>query len=364
MTAFSHFPTIECSNEKSIMEDLALNHEAPPRLGEIRVAPLCHIPDLLREFGVEPADFLVRLGVSEYIFEDPDNTILYTTMGSLLKECAHETDCPHFGLLLGQRSDASALGAAGYLLSNSTDVSAALNQLVLNYDLSDRGGTPFLKIYANVSLLGYEIYSVGIEGSNIIIDIAIAIGCNIMKSLCGPKWVPLEVNFRHEVPKDISAYRRFYHCPIHFGAENNALLFRSDDLKVSLKNSDPLKRHHFTQQVVNIRQRSEQDFKSKAYAALVAQLGSDQCTLETLARYFSIHPRTLNRRLKDAGTSFREMLNHGRHALACQLLRDTNNSIVAISSILGFTTVSAFSRSFSQREGIPPAKWRSSNRHV
>ena len=71
-----------------------------------------------------------------------------------------------------------------------------------------------------------------------------------------------------------------------------------------------------------------------------------------------LHPRTLNRRLQEAGTSFRELHRTVRHELACQLLRDTGSSIPAIATLLGYSGSNAFVRAFAQWEAVPPATWR------
>jgi arylsulfatase A-like enzyme len=46
-------------------------------------------------------------------------------------------------------------------------------------------------------------------------------------------------------------------------------------------------------------------------------------SLEQMAALFSLHPRTLNRRLQAEGTSFRTLLDESRYRIARQLLRDT-----------------------------------------
>ncbi|SBT03490.1 DNA-binding domain-containing protein, AraC-type [Candidatus Accumulibacter aalborgensis] len=297
---------------------------------------------------------------SESVFDNPERTIAFATLGKLFKACARETTCPHFGLLVGQRSDASALGAAGFLMRNAPDVITALNELVSNFDLHNRGATPFLEVSDETSLLGYQIYHRGVEGSDQISDGAMAIGWNIMRTLCGPEWLPAEIHFRHDRPEDVGAYRRFFQAPLRFNAAHSALAFRTTWLTRKVCLADPLLRRHFLQYVSEIRRHSRQDFRDKAHGALLLLISSNRCSLEELARHFSMHPRTLNRRLKDSGTSFRDLYNAARHDTARQLLRDTVSSIDAIAGLLGYSGASAFNRAFAQWEGVPPATWRKS----
>ncbi|MBL8416565.1 MAG: AraC family transcriptional regulator [Propionivibrio sp.] len=324
----------------------------------VRVGPISAIPDLLREFGVAPDRLLSQFDLTERIFENPDNTIPFPIMGSLFMACVRATACLHFGLLTGQRSAASELGAAGFLVNNAPDVMTALNDLVSNFDLQDRGSTPFLEVSDKTSLLGYEIYHRGIAGSDQISDGAMAIGWNIMRALCGSEWLPLEVHFRHDLPEDVGVYQRFFQSPLRFNAARTALVFRSTWLTRKVRLADPLLRHHFLRHVSEMRRYSNEDFRDRAYRDLLLLIGANRCSLEQLSRHFSMHPRTLNRRLKEAGTSFRDLHNEARHATACQLLRDTMSSIEAIAVLLGYSGTSAFNRAFAHWEGVPPATWR------
>ena len=53
----------------------------------------------------------------------------FATLCKLLGRCALLTGCPHFGLLVGQRCNASNLGPVGVLARNAPDVHGALQAL-------------------------------------------------------------------------------------------------------------------------------------------------------------------------------------------------------------------------------------------
>jgi AraC-like DNA-binding protein len=334
-----------------------------PQKGEIRIAPICVVPELLREFGVAPGPLLKAFGLSEDYFRHPDNTISYELMGRIVTASARATGCAHFGLLIGQRGNASTLGAPGFLLRNAPDVVTALNEVITNIDLHDRGAAPFIEVGDKTTVLGYTIHLPGIEGAEQIGDAAVAIMWNIMRSLCGPAWQPLEVCFRRDAPADLGAYHRFFsQAPLRFNAPHNALVFSTAWLARPVQHADPALRQHLLQHIEDMRRYSNRDFREKAYQALIFLLGSQRCTLDELAGHFSMHQRTLNRRLKDSGTSFRELYAEARHQTARQLLYDTRSSIETIASLLGYSDVTAFNRAFSRWEGDPPAKWRRRSR--
>ena len=329
-----------------------------PQKGEIRVAPIGATPQLLRDLGVAPGPLLKTFGLNEDFFRHPDNPISFQLVGRLLKACAQATGCPHFGLLLGQQGNASVLGAPGFLLRNAPDVATALHEAIVNLDVHDRGATPFMEVGDEITVLGYAIHQPNIEGASQVGDTALAIIWNIMRGLCGSEWLPLEVRLRRDKPDDVGVYRRFFQVPLRFNAPQNALTFSSAWLTRPVHLADPALRQHFLEHIQNMRRFLDLDFRDKAYQALLLLIGAQRCTLEELAAHFSMHQRTLNRRLRDSGTSFRELHNEARHQTARQLLSDTRSSIETIASLLGYSGATAFNRAFTQWEGTPPAQWR------
>lgn len=331
---------------------------APPRAGAIRLAPIAPLPAILREYGVAPRPLLAAHGLDEAAFADHDRPLAFTAIGALLVDAVRATACPHLGVLLGQRADASTLGAVGFLMASAPDVRTALAAMVANLDLHDRGAAPYLEIAGKAALLGYAIEVPGVAGSEIIYDTALAVGWNLLRGLCGSNWVPLEVRFRRPRPDNIEPYRRFFQCHLHFDAEHNAVVFSSDWLDAATRLADPVLHSHFRQHIDEMRRYTEADLVERMRKALVRLLETRRCSLAALADEFALHPRTLNRRLRDAGTSFRELQQSARHTLACQLLRDTRCTVPTIASLLGYSGPTAFTRAFVQWEGEPPAAWR------
>jgi AraC-like DNA-binding protein len=178
-----------------------------------------------------------------------------------------------------------------------------------------------------------------------------AIGRNIMLSLCGPTWKPMEVHFRHAPPDNVSPYRHFFQAPVVFNADRTALVFRADWLSAAVPGADSQLRRHFQDYVEAMSTRLERGFQDKVYASIQRLVVENRCSLEELAGKLALHPRTLNRRLQEAGTSFRALHNQARHDLAREMLRDTTSDVTTIASLLGYTSASAFVRAFAAPRG-------------
>ncbi|HWL84730.1 MAG TPA: helix-turn-helix transcriptional regulator, partial [Polyangiaceae bacterium] len=82
-------------------------------------------------------------------------------------------------------------------------------------------------------------------------------------------------------------------------------------------------------------------------------------TLSHIARGMRLSPRTLQRRLRDARTSFRDELDEVRRELAESYLRDPNWSIKAIALRLGYADRNGFERAFRKWCRATPTAFRS-----
>ncbi|GAB2541080.1 helix-turn-helix domain-containing protein [Nocardia heshunensis] len=82
--------------------------------------------------------------------------------------------------------------------------------------------------------------------------------------------------------------------------------------------------------------------------------------LEDVARRLAISPRTLQRRLQDRGTSWRDELDSARFEQATRLLRDTDLPVDTVAARLGYADARAFRRAFVRWNGLPPNAFRKS----
>jgi AraC-like DNA-binding protein len=80
--------------------------------------------------------------------------------------------------------------------------------------------------------------------------------------------------------------------------------------------------------------------------------------LEYFAEDYGMSARTLRRRLKQEGTSFRRVVEGIRRDLALRSLLKTKKSVSAIAEHLGYSETRAFTRAFMQWTGMTPKNYR------
>jgi len=341
----------------------ALDDEPPPVAeGFVRVDAITGIPALLRELGVAPVAFLADAGLDPRLFDDPMNEIPIAVLGRLLGRAVARTGCPHFGLLVGQRSGLASLGLVGLLTQNSPDVGSALHNLTAHQHLRDRGAVASLLVQCGVATLGYEVCQADVEWSDQIHDGAIAIAMNAMRALCGRGWRPTEVRFCHGKPADLRPFHRVFGAPLHFDAERTALVFPASWLGRRSSAADPSAYHRLRQRVEALESRAEGDLVADLRRMLRTLLLGGKGSVEEVAKRLELHRRTLNRRLQTRGTSLRRLVEKTRFEIARQLVEHTKMPLLEISAALGYADASAFTRAFRRWSGATPSAWREDHR--
>jgi AraC-like DNA-binding protein len=100
------------------------------------------------------------------------------------------------------------------------------------------------------------------------------------------------------------------------------------------------------------------DLRSQVMRLLRIMIISGRVSIEEVADQLTLHPRTLLRRLKSQGTTFRALLSATQLEVACQLLRGTRLGVTEVGMALGYAEPAAFTHAFERWTGVPPSQWR------
>lgn len=325
----------------------------------VRIGPLAPMPAVLQELGVDPAAVLGEVGFEPSYFRDPDLPVSYLALGRALAHAAAASRCEHFGLLVGMRSGPGSVGIPGHLMTLAPDVGAALGELQRYFALHDRGGGSIVfDVDEELCALGYAMVAPGVEGVDHIHDLALAVGCNMMRALCGPAWAPASVQLPRRRPRDAEAWRRFFGAPVAFDAPRCVMRFARRWLATPVPTADH-SLHGFVQRHADAAQAaSGVDPEAQVRALVRACIAEGGGHADQVARLLGVHRRTLNRRLAAAGTTFQQVREEALHAMSLQLLGATSMSVSAAANALGYADATAFIRAFRRWTGLTPARWR------
>jgi AraC-like DNA-binding protein len=333
----------------------------PP--GYIHLGVAKEIVPTLRDLGIEPDPVIREVGLDPRLFDDGANVIPFAALGRLLTLCVARTNCPHFGLLVGQRATILSLGLVGRLMLHSETVGDALRALVANLSIQNRGAVPSLTIGDDVALFTFSVYHRAVENADQISDGSIAVTVNALRTLCGSDWNPTEVLLPRASPTDPEPFQRHFRAPVRFNEEIAAIVLPVRDLDHRVPGADPLLRVMLEERIQHLKGAQGSEFTDDVRRLLRTRLTSTHCSADDIAHLLTIHRRTLSRHLKSSGMGYRSITNEIRFEIARQLLQDTQVSLAQVSAALGYSEASAFTRAFRRWSGQTPTAWRTDGHH-
>ncbi|MBL8583147.1 MAG: AraC family transcriptional regulator [Rhizobiaceae bacterium] len=323
-----------------------------------RVGPMCSVPAVAESFGHRIEPVLEAAGLPHDALNNPDNLLPFSKVGEILEAAARLCECPHFGLLVGARNDHKGLGPVGQLMAHAPTLGDAIIDFTSNQHRNSRGAVVYLMRVLDSYFFGYAIYNRFAEGSRHIYDLCAAIGVNTVRELAGPAAAPLEVLICHQPPGDRRPYRAILGPNVSFNQAQTALVLSPAHLKLPVLGADREMHAKLAARVAELRSMGTLDFASHVRHLLKPKLLLGQASREGIAKQVGTHVRTLQRRLREASTTYRELEQQMRFSVACELLEITDLQISDISAALDYASPSAFDRAFSRWTGLTPTNWR------
>jgi AraC-like DNA-binding protein len=194
------------------------------------------------------------------------------------------------------------------------------------------------------------------------VDVAFATIVELARRATGHAVNPLRVEYRRSGPHD-ERYRAYFQAHVIFGADADRLILDALDLDQPFPGHNPELIAMMTPVLGAALQELDQqaDIACLVVSSLKRSLPSGRPELKHVARDLGMSDRTLQRRITEAGTSFRDLLAEARRDLSQTLLANDAVQIDEIAFLLGYHDSSSFHRAFRDWEGVSPRRWRECN---
>lgn len=317
---------------------------------------------LLRSLdGIGQTDRLLSAhGLSRAQLADPYAAIPLARYVALFETAALALGDPLLGLKLGLAVRPADLGPLGLLFTAAPTPRAALSRFSELLAALQGGSQAALQRKGEFTAWTYRIDDSAIWPRRQDSEFSTAAIQGLLRAIAGPALRATEVQFEHDAPVSTSMHQRIFNATVRFGQPANRLIFANAALDRKLPSADPglalvLERH-----VADLMREPEADENLvQAVRRLIsAQLGQEKITIETLAAGLGLSPRTLQRRLGEAGTSVRQLLREHRLAMADLRMNSSSLSQSAIAEALGYADGTAFWRAFKSWTSTTPSAHR------
>jgi AraC-like DNA-binding protein len=191
------------------------------------------------------------------------------------------------------------------------------------------------------------------------VDALVGTYLRMCRSALGREYSPLSIELCRPEPAVLDDFHRLLRAPVRFAAEMNRLIFDAASIERPLETGNPeLARQNDAIAIRYLARIEHENVEARVREALRQRLEKREPSQEQIAEQLNMSPRTLQRKLGDAGTSFKEILDDTRHSLALAYLSETQHSISEVTYRLGFSSGSSFTRAFRRWTGRSPSDWR------
>ncbi len=263
------------------------------------------------------------------------------------------------GMRVGGRDVLLSMGMLGVAMRSSGTIADAV---ALGLELHQAAG----------SLLDLEIESFGAERAvrlterlpepELVAFLCEELLCSMVvlfRSLLGARWSPTCVELAYPAPSYSPEYRRFFGCPVRFGADANRMIFPAALL------AGRVSTHHEPTRAIAIeacRRLLDLDgTRPDVVVAVEALLNRNLRTplsMAEAAQHLHVTERTLRRQLTAAGESFSRVRDRVRARRATFLLRESATRIDVIAGEVGFGSAREFRRAYIRWTGQAPSTTR------
>jgi len=275
---------------------------------------------------------------------------LFLSASDLLKD-------PLLGIKAGQSAGLENFDVLGEALANlrekSLTLGHALHQVMTLERLVHRLGTSRIESDSGNIRLIWRAHFQQHKAARLVCESVLAGIIHLAEQLTGRLIPVMDVCFVHTRPVDYheAEYQQGFRSQCRFNQSSNSITIAADVLAWPLKNIA----HHSVADTA----------AGKVVDQVKSHIGKNLLNSPKLPQISAIlgqSERSLQRQLKQQGTSYQQLLADVRLHHAQDYLQYSNLSILQISQLLGFREQSSFNHFFLRGSGMSPKKWQEVNR--
>ena len=311
------------------------------------------------EQGLDREALLAASELSEDDLAEPDRRIAYSCISKLWTAILERRPDPDLGLEVGCRVHANEVGVLGYAMLHSSTLGSAIKRFVRFGRLVATN----LEAACEVEGGSWRLYSRRPSpnpGFRQPLDAASAGIVTTVREITQRQVDPVEVRFTYQRPDDLTELRSVFRSDLIFGEPGGSISFRAQDMELpTVKAEGQLSMYldRLAEQELAALPRAD-TFARRTGQLIWRRLSEGQPLIDEVASELGVSVRTLQRRLREEGTTYAEVIDLLRKHMSPTLLRDNSLAVYEVAYLLGYSDPSAFHRAFRRWHGTSPAEHR------
>lgn len=269
---------------------------------------------------------------------------------------------PGVGLEYGLARKILDLGLLGYAILSCRDIGSALDIVYRYHALTAEAYQVQLSTNDDSASIRLRIRPAFFEYKRVIAE-EFATGLWIVLSDLLPASTDrqlVRIDVDYPAPSYAARYSELLPCDIRFGRDQTAITFPAAWQQLPIQSADATIEQVCRAQCDALLQGmgTERQVVDDVWRLLLSVPSNRPPPLAEVAEAMMVSPRTLERRLLAAGTSFRSIQTDVRKSMAAQYVTLGSVSGEEIAYLLGYSQPSAFYRAFKDWFGMTPTQFR------
>ena len=296
-----------------------------------------------------------RAGMDPDSMRDPNARYPVSAMQRLWALAGTATEDPCFGLQVAQLWHPTTFHALGYSALASETLRDALVRAVRYSRVVTTGASLELQQDGAEVIVMVARQSTGRQVVSASLEAGLASIVILCREARGQRIDPLRVTLAQTHCGCVRGLQEFFGCPVQLGAADNSIVFSASDLDARLPTANPVLLRVNEQVLTHYAARLQSsELALRVQSKLIQLLPTGEVEQNAVARSLNLSLRSMQRKLRDEGTTFRQLADDTRRQLAEHYLKDSTLVISEIAYLLGFAEVSSFSRAFRRWTGHTP----------
>lgn len=326
----------------------------------IDVIPVRTHFDLLLGKGVPQKELERSLGFSREELDNNDLRIPYQNNIRMLRKGVELTE-PGMAVTLGTMASPEGTGILGQIMKNCRNMSEATAQFVRFQNLNHGVSSFKTRGEGGSSMLVHSFrYSIPEYDQRLLTELNFSSILTNIRKLLGAEFVPQEMRFSHAKPSYVAAYERHFRSPLKFDQDENAFVIDPKQFEIPISGSQPYMKNVLLEYAGELLGKLEaaRRFQDEVRRVIAELLPEGFVDIERVSEKLNMSRWTLTRKLKNEGTTFKELLKTLRKEIALNCLENERLSTAEIAFLLGYSEASAFQRAFKSWTGENPYSYR------
>lgn len=309
--------------------------------------------------GFSESDLVQRFDIPTEALRDVDGRVPASVMIRLWEGMPRLLNDPSYGVHLGARTAETAMALVGRLFSACATVGEGVARVVEIQRLVNDVHASEMVTEGDVASLRVRSKDTPLPVPRHATEFVFAWMVETVRRTTGVEVSPIRARFEVSPPEDVAEHRRVLRCPVEFDAEYNELAFPTAALALPNRSADGELREILDSHARHLLEKlpAQKTFALRVAEVLAPRLASSP-TIDDVAALMKMSARTLQRYLHEEETTFADVLDDVRRRRAEIALRETGDSIAAVSASLGFGDQSAFHKAFVRWTGKTPGAFR------